>query len=130
VAAPYTLRKLTEVEDSAPQFGLGENQEARFANKDLEVKDTGVSLHRLNAGRRSAFGHRHENAEEVYVVLAGSGRMKLDDDVIEVETMDAIRVAPEVIRAFEAGPGGIDVLAFGPHHQGDGELIQGWWGTD
>ena len=123
----YTRKKLTEVEDSAPKFGLAENQQARFANKALEVKDTGVSLHRLGAGKRSAFAHRHENAEEVYVVLAGSGRVKLDDEIIDVERMDAIRVAPEVIRAFEAGPEGIEVLAFGPRHDGDGEIIQGWW---
>jgi mannose-6-phosphate isomerase-like protein (cupin superfamily) len=127
MATQYTRKKLTEVEDSAPRFGLGENQEARFANKDLEAKDTGVSLHRLGAGRRSAFGHRHENAEEVYVVLAGSGRIKLDEEIVDVEAMDAIRVAPEVIRAFEAGPDGIEVLAFGPRHEGDGEIIQGWW---
>jgi mannose-6-phosphate isomerase-like protein (cupin superfamily) len=127
MAAQYTRKKLTEVEDSAPRFGLGENQQARFANRDLEVKDTGVSLHRLGAGRRSAFGHRHENAEEIYVVLTGSGRIKLDDEVVDLEKMDAIRVAPEVVRAFEAGPEGIEVLAFGPRREGDGEIIQGWW---
>jgi mannose-6-phosphate isomerase-like protein (cupin superfamily) len=123
----YTRKKLTEVEDMAPKFGLGDQQQARFANEDLATEDTGVSLHRLEAGKRSAFGHRHETAEEVYVVLAGSGRMKLDDDIVEVEAMDAIRVAPEVIRAFEAGPAGIQVLAFGPRRDGDGELLHGWW---
>jgi len=127
MAPQYTRKKLTEVEDSAARFGLGANQEARFANKDLDAKDTGVSLHRLPPGNRSAFGHRHEQAEEVYVVLAGSGRMKLDEEILDVQRMDAIRVAPEVIRAFEAGPEGIEVLAFGPRHEGDGELIQGWW---
>jgi mannose-6-phosphate isomerase-like protein (cupin superfamily) len=123
----YTRKKLTEVEDSAPKFGLGENQQARFANRDLETEDTGVSLHRLDSGRRSAFGHRHEQAEEVYVVVAGSGRMKLDDEIVELGAMDAIRVAPSVIRAFEAGPDGIEVLAFGPRREGDGELLPGWW---
>ena len=124
---PYTRKKLTDVEDSAPKFGLGENQQARFANRDLETEDTGVSLHRLDSGRRSAFGHRHEQAEEVYVVVAGSGRMKLDEEIVELEAMDAIRVAPGVVRAFEGGPGGIEVLAFGPRHEGDGELLPGWW---
>jgi mannose-6-phosphate isomerase-like protein (cupin superfamily) len=127
MAGQYTLTKLAEVEDSAPKFGLGENQEARFANRDLDVEHTGVSLHRLRAGKRSAFGHKHENAEEVYVVLAGSGRMKLDDEIIDLEAMDAVRVAPQVIRAFEAGSGGIEVLAFGPRHDKDGEVIPGWW---
>jgi mannose-6-phosphate isomerase-like protein (cupin superfamily) len=76
---------------------------------------------------RTPFGHRHEEAEEVYVVLGGDGRIKLDDEIIEVGTLDAVRVAPGVIRAFEAGPGGIEVLAFGARHDGDGELIQDWW---
>jgi mannose-6-phosphate isomerase-like protein (cupin superfamily) len=125
--AAYTRKKLTDVEDSAPKFGLSENQEARFANADLDVKDTGVSHLRLHPGKRSAFGHRHENAEEVYVVLAGSGRVKLDEEIIEIAAMDAIRVAPEVARAFEAGPEGMDVLAFGPRHEGDGEVLPGWW---
>jgi mannose-6-phosphate isomerase-like protein (cupin superfamily) len=127
VAAAYTLKKLTDVEDSAPKFGFAEVQEARFANHDLEVEHTGVSLHRVKAGKRQAFAHKHEEAEEVYVVLAGSGRVKLDDDIIEIERLDAIRVAPGVIRAFEAGSDGIELLAFGPRHDGDGEVIQGWW---
>jgi mannose-6-phosphate isomerase-like protein (cupin superfamily) len=124
---PYTLKKLTDVEDSAPRFGLGDVQEARFATNDLEAEHTGVSHHRLAAGKRQGFAHRHESAEEVYVVLAGSGRVKLDDDIIEIERLDAIRVAPTVTRSFEAGSDGIEVLAFGPRHEGDGEVIQDWW---
>jgi mannose-6-phosphate isomerase-like protein (cupin superfamily) len=73
------------------------------------------------------FGHRHDQAEEVYVVLSGSGRVKLDDDIEEIAAMDAIRVAPAVTRAFEAGPEGLQLLAFGPRRRGDGEVIQGWW---
>ena len=127
MADSYTLKKLTDVEDSAPKFGLGETQEARFANDDLEVEDTGVSHHRLKADKRQGFAHKHEKAEEVYVVLAGSGRVKLDDEVIEVEALDAIRVSPGVTRAFEAGSDGIELLAFGPRQKGDGEVIQDWW---
>src|SRR2546430_155855 len=103
MAAPYTLKKLTDVADSAPKFGFGEVQEARFANEDLEAKHTGVSHHRVKAGKRQGFAHKHDQAEEVYVVLAGSGRVKLDDEIIEVEELDAIRVTPGVIRQFEAG---------------------------
>jgi mannose-6-phosphate isomerase-like protein (cupin superfamily) len=125
--ASYTLKKLTEVEDSAAGAGFGDVQEARFARGDLEAEDTGVSLHRFNANKRQSFGHKHENAEEVYVVMRGSGRAKLDNDIVEVEALDAIRVAPGVVRAFEGGPDGLDVLAFGPHHPSDGELIHDWW---
>ena len=124
---PFTIAKLSEVEDSASKFGYSELQEARFANDDLEVEHTGVSMHRVHAGKRQGFGHKHDAAEEVYVVLSGSGRLKLDDQIIDVEALDAIRVAPGVVRAFEAGPEGLEVLAFGPRHEGDGELIPGWW---
>ena len=127
MSTPFTHKKLTDVKDSAPEFGHDDAQEARFAKDALEAERTGVSHHRLKPGKRQAFGHRHEEAEEVYVVLGGSGRMKLDDEVIEVERLDAIRVGPEVVRAFEAGTGGIEVLAVGGRYDGDGEIIPGWW---
>jgi mannose-6-phosphate isomerase-like protein (cupin superfamily) len=125
--AAFTHKKLTQVKDSAPDFGYGEIQEARFARSDLEAERTGVSHLRLKPDRRSPFGHKHEQAEEVYIVLGGSGRMRLDDEIIEVEALDAIRVSPEVTRAFEAGSDGLEVLAVGAHHGGDGELVQDWW---
>ncbi len=125
--APFTHRKLTDVKDSAPEFGMGDVQEARFAKDALDAENTGVSHLRLKPGQRVPFGHRHEEAEEVYVVIGGAGRLKLDDEIIEVERLDAIRVSPEVIRAFEAGPDGIEVLAVGARHDGDGETIPGWW---
>jgi mannose-6-phosphate isomerase-like protein (cupin superfamily) len=128
MTSPYTHKKLTDVKDSAPEFGYGEIQEARFAKNDLGAEETGVSHHRLKAGRRQPFGHRHNEAEEVYVVLAGSGRINLDGEIVEVEALDAIRVSPGVTRAFEAGPDGIEVLAVGAHHDGDGEIVPGWWG--
>jgi mannose-6-phosphate isomerase-like protein (cupin superfamily) len=127
MSTPYTHKKLTDVKDSAPEFGLGDSQEARFAKNDLDAEDTGVSHHRLGAGKRQPFGHKHEGAEEVYVVMSGSGRINLDGDIVEVETLDAVRVSPGVTRAFEAGPEGLEVLAVGPRHDGDGEVVQGWW---
>jgi mannose-6-phosphate isomerase-like protein (cupin superfamily) len=127
MTAPYTLKNLTEVEDSAPKFGYGEIQEVRFANRDLEAEGTGVSHHRVKPGKRQGFAHRHKEAEEVYVVIAGSGRIKLDDDIFEIDRLDAIRVAPEVTRMFEAGSDGLELLAFGPQHEGDGDLIYDWW---
>ncbi len=127
MAAPYTLKKLTEVEDSAPKFGVEEIQEARFANADLETERTGVGHIRLKPGKRQPFAHRHDEAEEVYVVLAGSGRLKLDDEVVDVERLDAVRVAPGVTRCFEAGSEGLELIAVGARHDGDGEVIPGWW---
>jgi mannose-6-phosphate isomerase-like protein (cupin superfamily) len=127
MAAPYTLKRLTEVEDSARKFGYAEVQEARMANNDLETESTGVSHHRVRPGKRQGFAHRHEQAEEVYVVIAGSGRVKLDDEIVEVEALDAIRIAPGVIRQIEGGPDGIELIAFGARHEGDAEVIQDWW---
>jgi mannose-6-phosphate isomerase-like protein (cupin superfamily) len=127
MSSSYTMRNLTEIEDSAPKFGLAETQEARFAKDALGAERTGVSYHRVKPNRRQAFAHRHDQAEEVYVVVKGSGRVKLDDDVLEVRPLDAVRVAPRVIRAFEGGPEGLDLLAVGPRHDGDGELLPGWW---
>lgn len=123
----YTLKNLRQVEDSAKKYGYSETQEARFAHGDLDAEATGLSYHVLRPDKRQAFAHRHDQAEEVYVVLAGSGRVKLEDEILELEAMDALRVAPTVTRAFEAGPEGLELLAFGPHHDGDGEMVQDFW---
>lgn len=123
----YTIKNLRSVTDAAPQAGLSDVQEAHFANDELEASDTGFSFHAIKPDRRQAFGHRHEQAEEVYVVLRGSGRVKLDEEILDVGALDAVRVSPAVVRAFEAGLEGLDVLVFGPRHKGDGELLPGWW---
>jgi mannose-6-phosphate isomerase-like protein (cupin superfamily) len=123
----YSIKNLREVEDSAVKHGFSEKQQAHFARKDLDAESIGLAYLVVKPGKRQAFAHRHEDAEEVYVVLSGSGRIKLDDDVLDVGPLDAIRVAPPVARAFEAGPDGLEVLVFGPHHKGDGELIQDFW---
>jgi mannose-6-phosphate isomerase-like protein (cupin superfamily) len=120
----YTKKNLREIEDKAPQFGFDSVQEARFAQDDLGAKDTGVALMRVKPGCRQAFAHRHEDAEEVYVVISGSGRLKLDDEIVELAPLDAIRIAPKVARQAEAGDDGLELLAFGPRHEGDGELIK------
>jgi mannose-6-phosphate isomerase-like protein (cupin superfamily)/quinol monooxygenase YgiN len=126
-AAPYTVHRLTETDDSAARFGLGETGEARFPANDLAAAQTGLAHYRIRPGRRQTFGHRHERVEEVYVVLSGSGRVKLDDEIVQIAALDSIRVAPPVVRCFEAGSDGLELLAFGPHRKGDGELLHGWW---
>ena len=125
--ASYTIKNLRDVEDSAPKFGLSDIQEAHFAHGALDASDTGLSYYAVKPSQRQSFGHKHEDAEEVYVVLKGSGRVKLDDEVLELQPLDAVRVAPPVTRAFEAGPDGLELLAFGPRREGDGELLPGWW---
>jgi mannose-6-phosphate isomerase-like protein (cupin superfamily) len=123
----YTIKNLDSVEDMAKSHGLSEMGEARFATGALEAQQTGCSHQRLRPGKRQQFGHRHTEAEEIYLVLAGAGRVKLDDEILDVRALDAIRVSPETMRSFEAGPEGMELLAFGPHFQGDGEMVTGWW---
>jgi mannose-6-phosphate isomerase-like protein (cupin superfamily) len=121
----YTIKNLRDVEDMAPSFGFEEVQEARFPRQDLNCETVGLAFHRVKPGRRQAFAHRHQEAEEVYVILSGDGRMKLDDEVIAIGPMDAVRVDPTVARAFEAGADGLELLAFGPRHEKDGEVLKG-----
>lgn len=123
----YTIKNLESVQDMAKEHGLSDQGEARFAGGDLNAVQTGVSHQRLKPGKRQQFGHRHDQAEEVYVVLGGSGRVKLGGEILEIGKLDAIRVSPETMRSFEAGDEGLEILAFGRHFAGDGELVQGWW---
>ena len=117
----YTKKNLREVEDAAAARGASGFQ-ARFAAGDLGCEDTGLALETLDPGGRSPFKHKHENAEEVYVVLSGSGTVSLDGEEVDLAPMDAIRVAPPVERWFSAGDDGLEILVFGPRHQGDGEI--------
>jgi len=127
MSTPYTHKNLSEVKDSAPDFGFAEHGEIRFAKDELEADETGFTYHRNNPNVHSGFGHRHQAAEEVCVVIAGSGRAKLDDEIIEIERLDTIRVAPEVWRSFSAGSDGLEMVAFGPRHDNDGEVDSEWW---
>lgn len=127
MADSYTHKKITDVEDSAPGFGVGDGMEVRFAKEAFETEQTGFSHHRLEPNKRQPFGHKHNEAEEVFVVIRGSGLVKLDDEIIEIETLDAVRVSPEVVRAFEAGDDGLEVIVFGARKDGDGEIVPDWW---
>jgi uncharacterized cupin superfamily protein len=127
MSAPYTQINLDEVEDAAPGNDLGSYWEARVARAALDAERTGVTHFRLRPGKRSPFAHRHAHAEEIYVILGGGGQIKLDDELFEVRPLDAIRVAPEVVRAFQAGPEGLEFLAVGAHHDSDGELVDDPW---
>ena len=124
----YTHMSVLDVEDAAEQFGFSETQESRFAQRAFEAEQTRFTLHRYKPGKRQPFGHRHDAAEEIYFVVSGSGRAKLDDDVVELNPLEALRVSAGVMRSFEAGPEGMEVLAFGPRHADDrGEIVPGWW---
>jgi mannose-6-phosphate isomerase-like protein (cupin superfamily) len=123
----YTIKNLLAVDDMAAKRGFGEMGDVRFAREDLEAQGTGIAHQHLRPGKRQQFGHHHSQAEEIYLVLSGSGRVKLDEEIQEISRMDAVRVAPETTRAFEAGPEGLEFVVFGPHFAGDGEIVPGWW---
>jgi mannose-6-phosphate isomerase-like protein (cupin superfamily) len=102
---------------------------AHFPKKELGCEIGAVGLERLAPGFRTPFGHRHKQQEELYVIVAGSGSVKLDDEIVPVRQWDVIRVPPQMMRNFEAGPDGLDVLAFGAPigEENDGEIVPGWW---
>jgi mannose-6-phosphate isomerase-like protein (cupin superfamily) len=125
----HTAVNLKDVEDQAPRYGLSPDLEARFARNALEAEALGLSYQRFAPGFRTPFGHRHEAQEELYVVVSGSGRIKLDDDVLELRQWDTVRIAAATMRCFEAGPDGAELLVLGGPVRGanDAEMVPGWW---
>jgi uncharacterized cupin superfamily protein len=128
--ADYAIVNVKELDNAAEEFGLAPNVEARFGRKALGAEKGGFSYQRLAPNFRQPFGHHHAAQEEMYVIVSGGGRIKLDDEVVEVKQWDAIRVAPHMKRAFEGGPDGIEFLAFGAGETGDGELDKDFWPAD
>jgi mannose-6-phosphate isomerase-like protein (cupin superfamily) len=122
----YTITNLNDVEDVAAARGLSFGI-VRFPREALGCEQTGVAHTQYFPGQRQPFGHRHTDAEEVYYVISGSGRVKLDGGVHDLRAKDLLRVAPHVMRSFEGGPDGLELLAFGARHAGDGEVVQGYW---
>jgi mannose-6-phosphate isomerase-like protein (cupin superfamily) len=123
----YTIKNLMEIEDSAAD--RGPEIEARFGRKHLNSEHLGVSYFRYAPGYKAPFGHRHREQEEAYVVAAGSGRMRLDDEIVELRRWDVVRVAPDVVRAFEGGSDGLELIAIGSDRPdgGDGEMVKDFW---
>lgn len=130
----YIHKNLLEVPDRAAAIGSSESQESHFASADFGSPSVGFTYHHIKPGKRQGAAHRHKQAEEFYVVMAGTGRLKLDDQIFDVGRLDAFRVAPDVWRAWEAGPDGLEVLSFGARVNNDkdavpsdGEPNVGWW---
>lgn len=123
----FALVNLLDVEDSVGERVPG--LDGRFGRKHLDSRDLGVSLFRYAANLRSPFAHSHREQEEAYVVVSGSGRVLLDGEIQELRQWDVLRVAPEVVRSFEAGPDGLDLIAVGgPRPEdGDGEMGEANW---
>ncbi len=119
----HSTVNLLDVEDAVGDRAPG--IEGRFGRKHLDSRDLGVSYFRYAANLRSPMAHSHREQEEAYIVVAGSGRVLLDDELHELRQWDVLRVAPEVVRAFEAGPDGLDIIAVGGPRPEDGDGVMG-----
>ena len=131
---PFTLRNLKDdLEDVGPNFGGAPDLEFRAATAALELEQSGLSYQRVPSGYRFPFGHTHKKQEEVYVVVRGSGRMKLDDEIVELREWDVVRVAPDTWRGYEAGPEGLEILVVGAPRLEMREDVDGrrdWWADE
>ena len=124
----YTIQYMMEIDDMAA--GRATGMEARFARSHIDSEHLGISHFRQEPGVRSPFGHSHREQEEVYVVVSGSEPASgLGDEINDLRAWDLVRVAPHVVRAFEAGPDGLELIAVGNDRPegGDGELVEDWW---
>ena len=127
--ANYTKVNLKQIEDQAPKGGLSPGLKAHFARAPLELEKSGISYFRVAPNFRLPFGHKHSEQEEVYLVVDGTARVKVDDEVVELAPWDAIRIPTGAMRSLESGSEGAEVIAFGaPNTQNaDIEMQPGWW---
>jgi mannose-6-phosphate isomerase-like protein (cupin superfamily) len=125
----YTKKNLKQdVENAAPKFDMPSEMEARFGRRALEGESLGLSHMKLEPNFRIPFGHKHAGQEEVYVIVRGSARIKVEDEIVELGEWDAIRFDVDTMRNVEAGPDGVEYLAFGAGDDPrDAEMVPGWW---
>lgn len=128
--AGYTVQNLKEIENQGVHFGLDpSDMELRMAKDPLECANAGISYLKLGPGYRAPFGHTHKQQEEIYILISGSARLKLDDDIIEMKPFTAVRIAQDTMRCYEAGPDGAELIAIGAPKTGpgDGDITPDWW---
>jgi uncharacterized cupin superfamily protein len=124
----YTKKNLkADFENSAESYGMGDKLEARFGRKTMGLEQFGFSYQKMQPGFRQGFGHVHREQEEAYIVLEGGGRVKIEDEIVELRQWDVLRVPPGVTRAFEAGPDGLTYIVVGGNPTGDADMIESWW---
>ena len=119
----YTIINLHELENMALKYSHDKDMEARFATKPLGLQKSGLGIQKVLPGRKIPFKHKHEEQEEVIIIVAGNGKIELDDEIIELKTWDAVRVSPEVIRTVEAGPDGIEIIIVGALYAGTNDAV-------
>jgi mannose-6-phosphate isomerase-like protein (cupin superfamily) len=126
----YTKHNLKEIENQGVHFGLNpEEMQLRMAKDPLECANCGITYLSLGPGYRAPFGHRHNEQEEIYILVSGNARLKAGDDVLDLEPFHAVRLPPETMRSYEGGPQGAELIVIGAPKTGpgDGDIEQGWW---
>ncbi len=123
----YARVNIDDVKDVAPEYGMGEAGECRPLTPAVGGEGIGATLYRIAPGKRHGFGHKHEKAEEMYLVMEGSGRVKIGDDILDLKKLDIVRCAPPQMREFEGGADGMTLLAFGHRIAGDGDMDPSFW---
>jgi mannose-6-phosphate isomerase-like protein (cupin superfamily) len=132
---PFThLNLKRDPEDVGPRFDGSPDLEFRLATVALGLERSGLCYQRIPPGYRFPYGHTHARQEEMYIAVRGSGRMKLDDEMVELQEWDVVRVPPGTWRGYEAGPEGLELLVSGAPNLGDdprGDVDgqRGWWAT-
>jgi mannose-6-phosphate isomerase-like protein (cupin superfamily) len=130
---PFTHRNLkADLDDLGSNFDGPPDLEFRAATAALGLERSGLTYQRVPPGYRFPYGHTHKTQEEVYVVVRGSGRMKVDEEIVDLEEWDAVRVPPGSWRGYEAGPEGLELLVIGAPSLGanprdDVEGTRDWW---
>jgi len=128
--AGYTVRDLKEIENQGVKFGLPENDvQLRMAKDPLECSGCGVTYMKLGPGWRAPWGHTHKTQEEIFILVNGSARMKLDDEIVELKPFTAVRVSPETMRSYEGGAEGAELIVIGTPRTGGGDAVTepNWW---
>jgi mannose-6-phosphate isomerase-like protein (cupin superfamily) len=131
--AGYSVENLNEVQNQGENFGINPDElQLRMAKDPLECQNAGISLLRLGPDFRVPFGHKHKTQEEIYVLVSGSARMKVEDEIVEMEPLTAVRVDPGTMRGYEAGSEGADLIVIGAPKTGpgDADTVPGWWNGD
>ena len=132
-AVSFTLRNIKQdLQDIGSLFDGSPDLEFRSATKALGLEQSGLSYQRIPPGYRFPYGHTHKTQEEVYVVVRGSGRMRVDDEIVALTSWDAVRIPPGAWRGYEAGPDGLEILVIGAPSLGEAtrEDVEGqrdWW---
>jgi mannose-6-phosphate isomerase-like protein (cupin superfamily) len=126
----YTVCEVGDVPDAFEGKYPGE---MRFLTGPLDAEQVALTHRRMppQSGGKGSYGHRHKTQEELYLVLSGRLQFKLDDEVIELGPLAAVRVAPQTVRSvWNEGPEEAVLLITSTRVEDvrqDVELVEDFW---